>query len=137
MKLVYKDHPRDQQTVVLIHRWSLYAGSITWKVYPWGLVKCSLYKQVVFIYRWSLDQVRLYINFFLVLCQYVPCYMSTCMLLFGDLAQTTRHTHFASVIHVWDFYLLFSGLFLYVCNLLNAVYGLKCSHAHGCFCRRC
>ncbi len=45
---VYKDHPRDQQNVVLIHRWSLYAGSITWEVYPWGPVKCGLYKQVVF-----------------------------------------------------------------------------------------
>ena len=34
--------------MVLIHRWSLYAGSITWKVYLWGFVKCGLYKQVVF-----------------------------------------------------------------------------------------
>ncbi len=33
MKLVCKDHPRDQQIVVLIHRRSLYAGLITWKVY--------------------------------------------------------------------------------------------------------
>ena len=33
MKLVYIDHPRDQQNVVFIHRWSLYAGSIAWKVY--------------------------------------------------------------------------------------------------------
>ena len=62
MKLVYKDQPGDQQNVVLIHRWSLYAGSITRKVYPWGPVKCGLYKQVVLIYRWSLEQVRLYIN---------------------------------------------------------------------------
>ncbi len=47
VKLVYKDHTtctRDQQSVILIHRWSLYAGYITWKVYPWGLVKCGLYK---------------------------------------------------------------------------------------------
>ncbi len=32
VKPVYKDHPRDQQTVVLVHvvhRWSLY----TWKIY--------------------------------------------------------------------------------------------------------
>ncbi len=57
VKLVYKDHPRDQQNVVLIHRWSLYAGSITWKGYTWGPVNCGLYKQVVFIYRWSLEQV--------------------------------------------------------------------------------
>ncbi len=60
MKLVYKDHPRVQQNEVLIHRWSLYAGSITQKVYPWGPVKCGLYKQVVLIYRWSLEQVWLY-----------------------------------------------------------------------------
>ncbi len=47
VKLVYKDHPKDQQNMVLIHGWSLYAGSIAWKVYPWGPVKCGLYKQVV------------------------------------------------------------------------------------------
>ena len=47
--LVCKDHPRDQQNVVLIHRWSFYAGLITWKVYQQGLVKCGLYKQVAFI----------------------------------------------------------------------------------------
>ncbi len=46
VKLVYKDHPGDQQNVVLIHKWSLYTGSITWKVYHWG--------PVVFISRWSL-----------------------------------------------------------------------------------
>ncbi len=40
VKLVYKDHPRDQQNVVLIQRWSL--GSKTWKVYPWGPIKCGL-----------------------------------------------------------------------------------------------
>ncbi len=62
MKLVYKDHPRDQQNAVLIHRWSLYTGSITWEVYPCWPVKCGLYKQVVFIYRWSLEQVWLYMN---------------------------------------------------------------------------
>ncbi len=37
VKLVYKDHPMDQQNVVLIHRWSLYAGSIMRKVYPGDL----------------------------------------------------------------------------------------------------
>ncbi len=57
---LYKDHPRDQQSMVLIHRWSLYAGLITWKVYLWGLVKCGLYKQVVFIYTWSLEEVWLH-----------------------------------------------------------------------------
>ena len=43
--------------MVLIHRWSLYAGSIAWDVYNWGPVKCGLYKQVVLIYRWALQQV--------------------------------------------------------------------------------
>ncbi len=57
VKLVYKDHPGGQQNVVLIHRWSLYTGSITWKVHHWGPVKSGLCKQVVFIYRWSLEQV--------------------------------------------------------------------------------
>ena len=57
---MYKDHPRDQHSVVLIHRWSLYPGSITWNVYPWGVVRCG------FIGRWSvytgsfLEQVGLY-----------------------------------------------------------------------------
>ncbi len=46
--------------MVLVDRWSLYAGSIAWKVYTWGPVKCDLYRQVVFIYRWSLQQVGLY-----------------------------------------------------------------------------
>ncbi len=59
MKLLCKDHPRDQQNVVLIHRWSIYAGSVTFKLYPWGPVKCGLYKQVIFIYRLSLEQVWL------------------------------------------------------------------------------
>ncbi len=50
----------DQQNVVLIHRWSLYTGSIRWKAYLWGPVKCGLYRQVVLIYR-SLEEVSLYI----------------------------------------------------------------------------
>ncbi len=54
MKPVYKDHPRDQQNMFIIHRWSLYAGSTAWKVYTRVPVKCGLYKQVVF------KQVRLY-----------------------------------------------------------------------------
>ncbi len=53
VKLAYKDHPRDQQNVIPIHRWSLYAGSIIWKVYLWEPVKCGHYKQVVLIYRGS------------------------------------------------------------------------------------
>ncbi len=31
--LLDKDDARDQQNIVLIHRWSLYIGLITWKVY--------------------------------------------------------------------------------------------------------
>ncbi len=42
VKLVYKDHPRDPQNVVFIHRLSLYVGSETWKVYLCGPVKCDL-----------------------------------------------------------------------------------------------
>ena len=45
---LHKDHHRDEENVVFIHRWSLYAG--------------GLYKQVAFIYRWSLEQVSLYIH---------------------------------------------------------------------------
>ena len=43
--------------MVLIHMWFLYTDSIAWEVYTWGLIKCGLYKRVVFIYRWSLEQV--------------------------------------------------------------------------------
>ncbi len=39
---VYKDHPRDQQNMVLIQRWSLYAASIAWKGFIWGPVKYGL-----------------------------------------------------------------------------------------------
>ncbi len=60
VKLAYKDHSGGQQNVVLMHRWSLYAGLITWIVYTWEPVTHGPYKQVVFIYRWSLEQVRLY-----------------------------------------------------------------------------
>ena len=45
MKPLYKDHLRDQQNIVLIHRWSLYAASIKWQVYIWVLVTCGFYKQ--------------------------------------------------------------------------------------------
>ncbi len=56
-KLVYKDYPRDQQNMVRIHRWSLYASSITWKIYSWRPVECGLDRRMVFIYKWSLEQV--------------------------------------------------------------------------------
>ncbi len=48
VKLVYKDQHTDEENVVLIHRWSLYAGSIAWKIYTQGPAN------VVFISRWSL-----------------------------------------------------------------------------------
>ena len=51
-----KDHPRNQQNVAL-YTFGLYPGSIAWKVYTWGPVKCGLYKQLFFIYRLSLEQV--------------------------------------------------------------------------------
>ncbi len=57
VKLAYKDHPRDQINMALIHKWSLYLGSLILEVYPWGPVKCGLYKQVVIMHRWSLEQV--------------------------------------------------------------------------------
>ena len=51
VKLVYNDPPRDQHTV-RIYRWSLYAGSIKWKLYQWApALECGLYKQMVLIYR--------------------------------------------------------------------------------------
>ncbi len=54
VKLVYKHYTRGPWNVV--HRWSLCVHSITWKVYPLGPVKYGLYKLVVLIYRWSLEQ---------------------------------------------------------------------------------
>ncbi len=54
--------------MVLIHRWSLYGGLVTCKIFPWGPAKCGLYKQVVFIYRWTLEKVRLYIHFQICNC---------------------------------------------------------------------
>ncbi len=47
--------------MILIHRWSLYVGSITWKVYLWGPVKCGLYKQVAF--RGGLTTGIIYLQF--------------------------------------------------------------------------
>ncbi len=55
---MYKDHPRDQLNVDLIHM--VVIGSITGKVYPWDPIKCGLYKQVVFIYRWSRAGLTVY-----------------------------------------------------------------------------
>ncbi len=45
---VDKEHPRDQQNVVLIHKWSLFAGSKHSKYISEHL------QNVVFISRWSL-----------------------------------------------------------------------------------
>ena len=47
VKLVYKDHPREQQNVVPIHSWSSHAGSITQKAYA------GQFTNVFFINRWS------------------------------------------------------------------------------------
>ncbi len=59
VKLVYKDQSRDQQNVVLMHKWSLYAGSITMSI---QLRTCEmrclkaggLYIQVVFRAGWTI-----------------------------------------------------------------------------------
>ncbi len=53
VKLVYKDHHTDEENVVLIHRWSLYAGSIAWKIYMEDIYTRGP-ANVVFISRWSL-----------------------------------------------------------------------------------
>ncbi len=49
VKHAYKDRTRDQQNVLLIHRWSLYAGSIAWKYTPGDLQNAVFYKHVVLI----------------------------------------------------------------------------------------
>ncbi len=36
-------HARDQQTVVLLHRWSSYEGVLTWRIYPWDCDIWSIY----------------------------------------------------------------------------------------------
>ena len=71
VKPAYKDHTKDQETVVLIHRWSLYAGSITGEVYHWEPVKCGLYKQapgglyiqVVFRAGWPIYSILMLLCF--------------------------------------------------------------------------
>ncbi len=45
---LYKDHPRDQQNVVLVVFIERFNNM---KNIPLGSVKCGLYKQVVFLYR--------------------------------------------------------------------------------------
>ncbi len=60
--------------MVLIHRWSLYVGSITWKVYPLGPVKCGLYKHVVFMYRFRSGlTVYRFMNIFIKCCCVMFC----------------------------------------------------------------
>ncbi len=94
VKLVYKDHHRDQQNVVLIHRWSLYAGPITQKVYQWRPVKCGLYKQVVLIYRWSLEQVWLYLVILFPFCTFsFICQLKKNPNLFEVFIQVTSSNH--------------------------------------------
>ncbi len=61
VELVNKDYLRDQHYVVLIHRWSLYAGLVTRKIYTWEPLKFGPYnRQVVFIYKCSFEQVSMY-----------------------------------------------------------------------------
>ena len=49
--LYIKFRPLDQHNVDFIRWWSLYSGSITWKVDHWGPVNSGLYTQMVLIYR--------------------------------------------------------------------------------------
>ena len=54
VKPVYKEHPKETENVVLIDRFiNMYIASK-------GVMKSGLYKHVVFIYRWSLEQISLY-----------------------------------------------------------------------------
>ena len=75
-EMVSKDHLRDQQNMVLIHRWSLHSGLITWKSY-WDLWK------VVFIYWCYLGQVWLHVitsyahNYCAAYCSTVEPYYTT------------------------------------------------------------
>ncbi len=46
VKLVYKDHPRDQENVVVIHRWSLGKFNSIGSIHMWTcelISRCSLY----------------------------------------------------------------------------------------------
>ena len=54
VKPVYKDRPRDQKQAVFIDKW------ITVRIALLGHWTGGPYKQVVFIHRWFLGQVRLY-----------------------------------------------------------------------------
>ena len=57
MKLLYKDHPRNQQNVV--HTQVVFICRLN-SMESIHLRTWCLYKQVAFIYRWSLEQVWLY-----------------------------------------------------------------------------
>ncbi len=59
VKLVYtcKYHLGDQQNVVLINRWSLLCSVNSMESIHLRTLKYGLYKQVVFICRWYLEQV--------------------------------------------------------------------------------
>ena len=57
VKPVYEDRSREQKSAVFIDRW------VTVRIAPLGPGKGGLYRQVVFICRSSLGQVRLYLLF--------------------------------------------------------------------------
>ncbi len=62
----YKEHHSDQQYIVLLHRWSLYI--ISTNIENTQYYKFGPYKQVVFIYRWSLEEVWLYVQLIQLHC---------------------------------------------------------------------
>ena len=48
---VYKDHPREHNTMVFVQRWSLITGSFMQKMSNWKKYGC--YRQGIAIPRWS------------------------------------------------------------------------------------
>ena len=64
VKLVQKDHPLDQQNVVVIHKWSLcrFNSMESIRLRTWAS-KMWFYKQMVFICRWCLEQVLPVLDF--------------------------------------------------------------------------
>ncbi len=56
-ELVYKDHPGDQQNLVLYTQVVFICRFNNMENIPLGTCKIWSLKEVVFIYRWSLEQV--------------------------------------------------------------------------------
>ena len=64
VKPVYNDHSRDQVIVVFVDRWSLFRGEVVHATeVAHGVAYSGHYRQVVFLYKWSLRQVSLYIYY--------------------------------------------------------------------------